>query len=485
MPVLHKNLNKKLLRVVEETVFAHGMLKENDSVVVGVSGGPDSVALLHVLRALTERFSLKLGIAHLNHSLRQNDSDTDAVFVETLSERLGLPCHIHKEDVHEYQIKNRLSLEEAARHVRYTFLNGVAEANGYHKIALGHHSDDNAELVLMNLFRGSGPLGLSGIPPVRDGKIIRPLIRLRRAEIIDFLNQNRLKYVSDPSNRDTRYLRNRVRHKLIPLLKTDYNPNISDTLNRLSSIILSEEAWIEDVIHPLFEKSVVNVKNDRISFSVSMLDGLHTAAQRRILRKAISRIKGNLRRIGFVNIDAVIDLLEKGPAYGRLDLPDRIRIRRNGDILLISREKSPLRNLDVESDHPEPFVFEYKIPKPESVFIKEIGAHMEFTEMSTETLPEGCCTGQYTGFFDKDTLGFPMVIRNYRQGDAFRPMGMTGTQKLKKFFIDKKVPRSERIKCPILLSRNKIIWVVGHRTDESVKMTPSTRNVLKVEFFLA
>jgi tRNA(Ile)-lysidine synthase len=139
----------------------------------------------------------------------------------------------------------------------------------------------------------------------------------------------------------------------------------------------------------------------------------------------------------------------------------------------------------VESDHPEPFVFEYKIPKPESVFIKEIGAHMEFTEMSTETLPEGCCTGQYTGFFDKDTLGFPMVIRNYRQGDAFRPMGMDGTQTLKKFFIDKKVPRNERIKCPILLSRNKIIWVVGHRADESVKMTPSTRNVLKVEFFLA
>jgi len=485
MPVLHKDLNKKLLRIVEETVMAHGMLKEKDSVVVGVSGGPDSVALLHVLRALTERFSLKLGIAHLNHGLRQNDSDKEAVFVETLSERLGLPCHIHKEDVHEYQIKNRLSLEEAARHVRYTFLNSVAEANRYHKIALGHHSDDNAELVLMNLFRGSGPLGLSGIPPVRDGKIIRPLINLRRAEIIDFLNQNRLTYVSDASNRDTRYLRNSVRHKLIPLLKSAYNPNISDTLNRLSSIMLSEEAWIEDVIHPLFEKSVLDVKNDRISLSVSMLDRWHTAAQRRILRKAILRIKGDLRRISFVNIDAVIDLLKKGPANGRLDLPDRIRIRRNRDVLLISREKRPLRNLGVESGHSDPLVFEYKIPKPESVFIEEIGAHMEFTEMSTETLPDGCCAGQYTGFFDKDTLGFPMVVRNYRQGDAFRPMGMDGTQKLKKFFIDKKVPRNERIKCPILLSRNKIIWVVGHRADESVKMTPSTRNVLKVEFFLA
>jgi tRNA(Ile)-lysidine synthase len=485
MPVLHKDLNKKLLRIVEETVTAYGMLKEKDSVVVGVSGGPDSVALLHVLGALAPRFSLKLGIAHLNHCLRRDDSDKEAAFVETLSDRLGLPFHIYKEDVHEYQIKNKLSLEEAARRVRYTFLNRIAEINRYNKIALGHHSDDNAELVLMNLFRGSGPLGLSGIPPVRDGKIIRPLIKLNRSEIIDYLNQNRLKYVSDASNMDTRYLRNRVRHKLIPLLKTDYNPKISETLNRLSSIMLSEEAWIEDVIHPLFEKSVLNVQDDRITFSVSMLDPLHTAALRRILRKAISRIKGDLRRISFANIDAVQRLLEKGPAYGRLDLPGRIRIRRRGDVLLISREKSTLRNLDVESGHLKPFVFEHKIAKPESIFIKEIGAHLEFTEMSTETMPDYCSAGRYTGFFDQDTLSFPMVVRNYRPGDIFRPMGMDGMQKLKKFFIDKKVPRNERTKCPILLSRGKIIWVVGHRADESVKMTPSTRNVLKVELFLA
>jgi len=271
----------------------------------------------------------------------------------------------------------------------------------------------------MNLFRGSGPLGLSGIPPVRDGKIIRPLIKASRSEIIDFLNQNRLEYVSDASNRDTRYLRNRVRHKLIPLLKTAYNPKISETLNQLASIMLSEEEWIEDVIHPLFEKSVLNVQDDRITFSVSMLDRLHSAAQRRILRKAISIIKGDLRRISFVNIDVVQRLLEKGPTYGRLDLPDRIRIRRSGDVLLISREKSALRNLDVKSGYSKPFVFEYKIAKPESIFIKEIGAHLEFTEMSTETMPDYCCFGQYTGFFDKDTLSFPMVVRNYRPGDVF------------------------------------------------------------------
>ena len=485
MPVSNKDFNKRLLRTVKETVDAYGMLEEKDSVVVGVSGGPDSIALLHVLRALTEPFSLKIGIAHLNHGLRENDSDTDASFVGALSDRLGLPCHIRKEDVHEYRTRKRLSLEEAARQVRYAFLKSVAETNRYNKIALGHHADDNAELVLMNLFRGTGPLGLSGIPPVRGKEIVRPLIKLSRSEIIDFLHENRLEYVSDASNRDTKYLRNRVRNELIPLLKTDYNPKISETLNRLSSIMLSENAWIEDIIYPLFEKSVLDVKDECVTFSVPILDRWHPAAQRRILRKAISKTKGDLRRISLVNIDAVLRLLNEGPTYGTLDLPDRIRIRRRGDVLSITRESTALRDLDGKSEPSEPIGFEYHIPEPESVFIKEIGAHLEFTEMSTDALPHECRAGNDTGFFDRDALSFPMIVRNCRPGDVFRPLGMDGTQKLKKFFIDKKVPRDERVKCPVLLSRDRIIWVVGHRADDSAKITPLTRNVLKVQLFLA
>ncbi|MBW2681133.1 MAG: tRNA lysidine(34) synthetase TilS, partial [Deltaproteobacteria bacterium] len=184
MPASHKGYNNKLLRIVEQTVTTYGMLKPRDSVLVGVSGGPDSVALFHLLLTFAPRFSLRLGVAHLNHCLRQNDSDKDAEFVASLAGRFDIPFYMHKANVRNYQLKNKLSLEEAARRVRYTFLNKEAEKNRFNKIALGHHFDDNAELVLMNLFRGSGPLGISGIPPVRDGKIIRPLIQSNRSEII-------------------------------------------------------------------------------------------------------------------------------------------------------------------------------------------------------------------------------------------------------------------------------------------------------------
>jgi len=485
MPASHKGYNNKLLRIVEQTVTTYGMLKAEDSVLVGVSGGPDSVALFHLLLTFVPRFSLRLGVAHLNHCLRQNDSDKDAEFVASLAGRFGIPFYTLKADVRSYQLENRLSLEEAARRVRHTFLNKEAEKNRFNKIALGHHFDDNAELVLMNLFRGSGPLGISGIPPVRDGKIIRPLIESNRSEIIAFLDQNGIKYLSDASNRDTRFLRNRIRHDLIPLLKTSYNPKISQSLNRLASIIRSEEEWIENVIHPLFEKASINIQDDQIALSVSSLNQIHVAAKRRIIRKAISTIKGDLRRIGLTHIDSAIDLLESGPAYGNVDLPDRIRIRRKGEVLLLSREKNTLRNADAPSGRTEMFAFEYRIEKPESLFIKEIGARITFTEMGIKNLPDLCGSGQHTGFFDRDELSFPMVLRNFRQGDRFTPLGMTGTQKIKKFFIDKKVPRKERIRCPILLCREKIIWVAGYRIDESVKVKPTTKNVLHVELSLA
>ncbi|MGD8768582.1 MAG: tRNA lysidine(34) synthetase TilS [Desulfobacterales bacterium] len=485
MPASHKGYKNKLLRAVKQTITTYGMLKPRDSVLIGVSGGPDSVALFHLLLTFSPRFSLRLGVAHLNHCLRQIDSDKDAEFVVSLADRFDVPCYVHKTNVRKYQLENKLSLEEAARRVRHSFLNKVAEENRFNKIALGHHFDDNAELVLMNLFRGSGPLGISGIPPVRDGKIIRPLIQSNRSDIIAYLDQNRLKYISDISNRDTSFLRNRIRHDLLPLLKTLYNPKISQSLNRLASIIRSEEEWIEDVIHPIFEKAALSIQDGQIVLSVSILNGLHVAAQRRVIRKAILKIKGDLRRIRLTHIDSAINLIEGGPDYGNIDLPDRIRIQRKVDVILFSRGKSTLRNMDVKSDRAEILPFEYPIEKPESIFIKEINAHIKFTEMGIKDLPDLCGTGQHTGFFDRDALSFPLVLRNFRHGDRFTPLGMTGTQKIKKFFIDKKVPRKERTRCPILLCRGKIIWVAGYRIDESVKVKPSTKNVLKIELSLA
>ncbi|QTA90538.1 tRNA lysidine(34) synthetase TilS [Desulfonema magnum] len=494
MSLIFNYSNNKIFHTVEQTITAYKMFRHGDSVLVGVSGGPDSVALLCMLLHFASKFSLRLGIAHLNHCLREKDSDNDAEFVGSLARKVNLPYYIGTEDVRKYQHKNKLSLEEAARRVRYAFYENVAEKNRFSKIALGHHADDNAELVLMYLLRGSGPLGLSGIPPVRDNKFVRPLIRLTRSEIIDFLSASGLKYVSDASNEDTRYLRNRIRHHLIPTLKASYNPQITETLNRLSSIIRDENEWIENVTDPVFKNCISDVEEEKIVLSVAELKKIHIAGQRRIIRKAIARVKGNLRRVTYIHIKTILNLLQNGPAFGSLDLPDRIRTERKGERLFFSRvERATFRaQRSKQKKHVSCPSFEYNIFRPGIIFIKEIGARFKFSQISRENMPVSSFKSQVSDFesqvssyFDMDILNFPMIIRNCRPGDRFAPLGMGGQQKVKKYFINNKVSREERANCPILLCQEKIIWVVGHRMDEFAKVTPSTQNILKVELFLA
>lgn len=495
MTSLLKDYKNKLIKTVGATIKAYRMIEPGDSVLVGVSGGPDSVALLHIILSLAQQFSIRVGVAHLNHSLRQKDSDDDAEFVASFARNFDLPCYIKKEDVSKYRHEKKLSLEEAARIVRYRFFESVAEKYMFNKIALGHNADDNAELVIMQLLRGSGPLGISGIPPVRNGKIIRPLIKLTKSEILEFLAVNELKFVLDKSNNDQRYLRNRIRHHLIPYLKSSYNKRIVETINRFASIIRSEEEWIDDLIKPIFNKSVLAAENNSVALSISSINELHIAAQRRIIRKAIAEIKGNLRRITFSHIESVISLLNSGHAFGCIDLPDRIWIKRDGDTISFSREKSLLRDLYKKLSDENKLSFEYRILKPEagfkaeifprSLLIKELGLNMEFSKIDIKNLPDIHHAGHNVAFFDMDKLSFPLVLRNFRPGDKFQPLGMSGTQKVKKYFINNKVARVQRAKCLILLSQDKIMWVVGYRIDDFFKVKQSARNILKVELFLA
>ncbi|MBW2170623.1 MAG: tRNA lysidine(34) synthetase TilS, partial [Deltaproteobacteria bacterium] len=229
------------MSAVKAAIGHYHMLAQGDAVLVGVSGGPDSVALLHSLVAIAPKWSLRLVVAHLNHQLRGPTADEEAAFVSKIAAGLGIPCKIASRNVAEYGIRYRLSVQEAARAVRYAFYDEVAAEYSADKIALGHHADDSAESILIHLLRGTGPLGLVGIPPVRDGRIIRPLIDLTRKEILAYLERHGLEYVLDRSNLDTDYLRNRIRHQLLPLLREEYNPNMVDALNRLGSILGDEE----------------------------------------------------------------------------------------------------------------------------------------------------------------------------------------------------------------------------------------------------
>jgi tRNA(Ile)-lysidine synthase len=410
------------------------------------------------------------------------ESVRDAQFVSFLANRHKLPFHFDKVDVNRYRRDQKLSGEEAARELRYRFFAEVGETNGYQKIALGHQADDNAELVLMNMLRGSGPLGISGIRPVREGKFVRPLVRTTRAEIMRFLNDNGIEYVSDTTNSDMRYLRNRIRHQLIPNLKSTYNAKIVETLNRLSYILRSEEDWMDSLVEAASSHLITGSDNQGLQLNIQQFNALHTAAKRRIIRLVVQEAKGDLRRITFSHVEWIRRLCEKGPLFGRLDLPDRIRVQREGNLLNVSKESKPLRQPSAGS---RKGLFQYRMDKPETVWINEMCGWFKLSEISVDALPHNRDAGQMVAFFDMDRIIFPLIIRNILPGDRFRPLGMQGRQKVQDFFINAKVPRYERAKCPVLVSNEKIIWVVGYRIDDSVKVTQNTRKIVRAELLLA
>ena len=318
----------QLMSGVRQTILEHRMFLPGDAVLVAVSGGPDSVALLNVLRLLAAEFSLCLGLVHLNHGLRSETADRDERFVRTLARQLALPCFVGRKDVRGYQRRFKLSLEDAARRVRYAFYDDVLRERGFDKVALGHQANDNAELVLMNFLRGSGLRGLAGIPAVRNGKIVRPLIRAGRLEIMRYLESEQIPFVTDESNRDPRFLRNRIRHRLIPELENEYNPALIAGLNRLAAIMRPEEEWIRTLIDSLFEDAVVERVPGRLTLSIRALRALPLAAQRRLIRRVLEELLGHLRRIAFRHVDAACDLLRGARAHAHLDWPHGIQVLR-------------------------------------------------------------------------------------------------------------------------------------------------------------
>ena len=321
------------------------MLEQKDSVLAAVSGGPDSVALVLSLLALKPSYAITIGIVHVNHMLRAEESLRDETFVKTLAAGLDLVFHCDRIDVKAHAKTHGLSIEEAGRDARYHFFKQIAKAHGYTKIATGHNKDDNAELVLMNLLRGAGPRGLSGIPPVRDGRYIRPLIRVSKRQITDFLKAEKQAYMFDSSNRDMVYLRNKIRYALIPHLQLEYNPEIMDALDRLSRILRSEEAYLDTETDIHFNTCLIKTDASFVSFSRTALSSLHPALLNRVLRKAIKTLKKDLKRISLAHMDNMTDFCFTRPSGISLDLPGQIRIYKNKDIITLKKEDKPLREI--------------------------------------------------------------------------------------------------------------------------------------------
>jgi len=483
------NQNHPLVTAVADTIARQKMLSHGDRVLVGVSGGADSVALVHILHRLSTGLNLRIGAAHLNHALREKDADRDAAFVRTFARRMGLPCFDDRLDVARQQQNRGGNLEEAGRQARYRFFTQTAQREGFNKIALGHHADDNAELVLMNMLRGAGPMGIAGIPPSREPGIIRPLIHVKRFQIKAYIKDNHLDYVEDASNQDTRFLRNRVRHELLPLLTEAYNPRVADALVRMASISRVEEEWLEQLTGSMLKAAILTRDEKQLALSRTYLSGLHPAPARRVLRGALKTLKHDLRGITLKHIDDIMRLVHKGPDSGELHLPGQLRIRLKEMQVILTKEMHPLRSAPWDGEAAKDVSFYYHIPlpgtQPTSTVIAPTGQKLIFSCLPGKNMPASAIGGQKVAFFDMDKLDFPLVLRNHETGDRFNPLGMQGSQKVKTFFTNAKVARSQREGWPVILSRNRIIWVVGLRMDDGFKVTPSTRNVLKVELLLA
>lgn len=467
-----------MLAKVRKTIFRYKMLASGDRVVVGVSGGPDSVAMLSLLVALKEEFSLYLHIAHLNHMLRANEAREDALYVEELSKNLGLPLSIGGKDISSLARARRLSLQEAGRQARYEFFQAVSHEVKANKIAVAQTMNDQAETVLLWILRGCGLKGLTGIPPVRpypepvseDGLfIIRPLLEVSRHEVMNYLQELNLSGRFDSSNKKSTYLRNRIRSKLIPIL-AGYNPHIELNLSRMAAVLKEDEDYLASVTDEAF-LSLSEVKNGCIMINVGKLRELHPALQRRVLRKAITIFKGDLRRVTNEHIDEML-CIAMADSPGEICLPHHIVGRvAYGKLVILKEEQGPQKKNE----------YAYSLSVPGEVKINEAKMRIRSSLVFPFRRELEDFESRRVAYFDYARVHLPLTVRNRRQGDIFYPLGTKGRKKIKDFFIDRKIPLSEREQVPLLLSGNKIIWVINQQQSEIGKITGKTKKALRVE----
>lgn len=459
---------------VLETIHEFDLIQQGDKVLVAVSGGPDSCMLLHLLLDLSKSYSLQLGVAHVHHGTRPEAADREASEVENLARRHNLPFYLHqaKLDV------DSGSFEERARQVRYAFFDRVAREKGYTKIALGHQADDNAEVVLMNLLRGSGRRGLAGIPISRDRRIIRPMLNLRRDEILKYLAYHNLRYATDLSNLDRRFERNRVRHDLIPLLQRFCNGDIVATLNRMAGLFRDEAQWLEIHLRPTLEKVILSADARQMAMNTVLLRDQHTALQRLVLRQALRNWIGHLRRINADHIEALRQILNPESKTRAVSLPGRVTAARHGNRLIFRsgcrRQKT---RQGIEPEEHLRIVPEFKQDARVDLPLWGIRLHFELTRNAGGRLP---ANDREEVVFDADQIDFPLCIRSFRAGDRIRPLGMRGSKKISDLFIDLKIPRESRADIPLLFAGEALLWLVGIRRSAHAPVTPATRRVLKV-----
>lgn len=472
MPAKSAALERSVTALIRE----YGLVSGGEKVLVAVSGGPDSVCLLHILDKLKGDLGIRLHIAHLNHGLRAVEAESDADYVAALAEQLDIPATIETRDVNEYNRGRGTSLEEAAREVRYGFLDEVAQLTGATRVAVGHTRDDMVETLLMHYLRGTGMQGLRGLRPAApipygkqdDGRwVIRPLLGLTGQQTSSYCQSAGLNACIDSTNEQTGFLRNRIRLELLPLLR-QYNPDIDEALIRLSDLAVEDTDFIDGQAAIVFDQTSSS-EGCLTCLDSGKLRGVPLALQRRVFRMVLERVYGNLKDVEAVHVESLVRLLF-GSTGKCVNLPGGLVANNERNRMVIippGKQACPWPALEQE----------YKLQIP-----------------GETTLPGWRVTGEIIGenyfreddifsaSFDLNKTGRDLSVRGRVAGDRFYPLGMAHNRKIQDFLVDSAVPRSWRNSVPLVCSTEQIIWVVGWRIDDRVKVTTSTEQVLRLEF---
>jgi tRNA(Ile)-lysidine synthase len=468
-----------MLNQVRKTIENHSMLVQGDHLLVAVSGGADSVALLRILARLANEYRLRLTVAHLNHGLRGAESQREEAFVLRLSTEMGIACICKTVDIGSLRKVRGRSQEEIGREERYRFLDDAAERCGAGKIATGHHRDDQAETVLMHLLRGSGPEGLKGILPIRVGRLIRPLLDVGRTEILEFLRREGVPYMTDSSNVSPVFLRNRIRAGLIPELTANYNPRLVAGLCHTADIIRGEDDYLQGVVRRIIDAWEIAPTAAEAIVPIAALRGLHEALQGRIIKFLLEAAVTSKNGIGYRHIEAVLALSRKPDGRCRsLDLPFGILVEREGGLLRIRKEGE--RRARGREKKTSQLLFEYAVGIPATIHLKEIDKTIHLELIGKPTLRE-MKEEPRKAFMDYERMNPPLILRNAVPGERIDLFGSGGKKKLKEYFIDQKIPMPFRKQIPLLVDSQSVVWIAGERISERVRVTEQTKRVLKAE----
>jgi tRNA(Ile)-lysidine synthase len=475
------------LEAVRTAINTYQLLPAQGFVVVGVSGGADSVCLLHILKQLCapdgDFPKVNLHVAHLDHKIRGEAGQADAQFVADLAAQWALACTIGHEDVPVLARQERRSLEDAARRARYRFLRQVAQEIGAASIAVAHHADDQAETLLMHWLRGSGLAGLSGMRP-REHDIIRPLLFVNRADILAYCAYYGLSFREDTSNQDRRFLRNRIRHDLLPVLE-QYNEHLRATLLRNAEVLAEEDHYIESQVDACWPQVICHEETSRLEGSVSAYRSSPVAIRRRLVRRMGLRTSGGEVSLELRHCEAVDALLLRPVGSGTLHLPGNLAVQRVYDRFLFGALKKDegRSHLGISSIEPisrVPLSIPGEANLPESRWLVRA-----FVLNYQTTIPPGYERGDAKrGYMDLDAVQpyLPLALRARRPGDRFRTLGLKTEKKLQDVLVNAKIPRVERDQLPLVCGADDtILWVAGYQIADQVKLTPETRHALVLE----